>query len=348
MMDTKPYIQYDPIIGYRYIPDTQMTLRHPGGGTYTITVNSAGIRSDREYTLRKPPGIFRILVFGDSMAAGQYVSDEHRFSEVLEQRLPRVEVINFGLEGTGTDQQLLLFEHLGQSYEFDVIVLLPFLQNIRRNMADFRISLEPETGKPVLTPKPRFELVNGNLVLRNVPVPTERKPVSEAGAGSLARTDTDVSRKAALKTWLSRVAEALHLKKVVYALVPWEPFPEYKSPSTPAWRLMEAIIRRFKLSAGEKPLVIVPLFYSSYLRYRMARNYWQRFASLAGEKGIYVLDVLPHFKRLGSDVSRCFLEPSDCHLSVHGHLALADALEVELTRLGLFPKATHEQRTALG
>ena len=73
----------------------------------------------------------------------------------------------------------------------------------------------------------------------------------------------------------------------------------------------------------------------SYLRYQMAKNYLDRFESLAeNDSGISVIDLLPHFQSLHGGADRCFYEPYDCHFSPHGHLALADALEPPLRELG--------------
>lgn len=334
-LDRKPYIRHHPILGYEYAPGTRYTLPRPGGGTYTLVVNSAGIRASREYPLEKPHGTFRILAFGDSFGAGQFLSNEHRFSEILERRVPNLEVVNFGLEGTGTDQQLLMYEHIGRRYEHDAVMLLPFLQNIRRNMVEARPSLDPETGRQVLLPKPRFELVDGRLELRNVPVPQDRKPFDEGDAATLRGTDADAGLSRRLKDGLSKFWLVRQAKKVVYPMLGYDPFPEYKNAQSPEWLLMAAIIRRFKELAGERPLVIVPLFYVSYVRYGMSRAYWHRFGSLADGRGIYAIDVLPHFRRLGPDAIRCFLEPHDAHLSADGHLVLAEALEAEMARLGL-------------
>ena len=44
-IDTKSYVEHDPLIGYRYIPNVNMTLPRPGGGTYHFQTNSQGIRS---------------------------------------------------------------------------------------------------------------------------------------------------------------------------------------------------------------------------------------------------------------------------------------------------------------
>src|SRR5262249_18138831 len=306
----------------------------PGGGRYHIRVNSQGIRSDREYSFEKPKDVHRIIVCGDSMAAGQFVSNAHRFSELLERRNPHLEVINLALEASGTDQQVLLYEYVGLNYEHNVVVLLPFLQNVRRNMVEAREAIDPKTGLEVMRPKPRFELVDGKLVLRNVPVP---KQVSAQTIARTGGTDAHHSLMAQIKTRLSALPGATLFKKALYAVMPWEPFPEYLDPHCREWQLMAGLIHRFKELAGQRAVVVAPTFYSSYVRFRMARNYWERYSSLATTPGIFPIDLLPHFKRLGRDAVRCFQEPYDMHFSAYGNLVVADALQHELTRLNLLP-----------
>ncbi len=333
VLDTKPYVEHDELIGYRYIPDTHRVLDRPDGGKYEISINSAGIRSSREYQPHRPPGVFRILVFGDSYAAGQFVSNDHRFSEIMERRMPQLEVINFALEGTGTDQQLLIYEKVAAEYEHDLVMVFPFLQNIRRNLVEAREAIDPKTKKRVLRGKPRFELQDERLILRNSPVPAAATDADDGRPGEItAGEGGGIMRRP--KAMISRWPAAHLLKRWVYALKPWEPFPEYRSQHHPAWRLMEAILRRFAQSAAPRPLVIVPVFYDSYVRFRMARNYWKRFSSLAS-RDVHVVDLLPHLQRLGTDAVRCFQVPHDCHFSSYGHLVIADLLTDELTRRGL-------------
>ncbi|HWN97241.1 MAG TPA: SGNH/GDSL hydrolase family protein [Methylomirabilota bacterium] len=330
VLDTKPYIEHDPLIGYRYTPNTRRTLPRPGGGHYEMVINSAGIRSTREYSKQKPPGVFRILVFGDSYAAGQYVSNDQRFTELLERALPNLEVINFGLEGTGTDQQLLLYENVAREYEHDLVMVLPFLQNIRRNMVDARVAFDAKTGGCVLRGKPRFELRDGKLELKNVPVPAE----PSANGAPTPSNDHRGGFAHRMKTRISASSVGRALKKSLYAIVPWEPFPEYRNAATPEWQLIAAILRRFMEQAAPRPLVIAPVFYDSYVRFRMARNYWERFHSLEGN-GAIVMDLLPHFRQLGTEAVRCFQEPHDCHFSNYGHLVMVDALLKEFDASGL-------------
>ncbi len=335
-LDNKPYVEHDPQIGYRYIANLNLTLPRPGGGKYHFQTNSLGLRSSREYAFKRRPGTMRIILCGDSMSGGQFVSNEQRMSEQLERGVGGLEVINLSLEGSGTDQQLLLYESVGLQYEHDLVVLMPFLSNLRRNMVVAREAFDAKTGSKVLRGKPRFELVNGGLELRNVPVPRE---VAWSANGAVPiTTDTHDTFASRLKTRLSALPGMGFIKKVLYFLTPWEPFPEFRDSKSSEWQLMEAIIRRFKQSAGDRPLVIVPTFYDNYVRYRMSRQYWHRFQSLERIHGVHVIDLLPHFWKLGVDALYCFQGPHDMHFSTYGHLVVADALEAELSRLGYFGK----------
>jgi hypothetical protein len=73
------------------------------------------------------------------------------------------------------------------------------------------------------------------------------------------------------------------------------------------------------------------------MRFDLGRSYWERFNSLTDGERVYAIDLLPHFRRLGPEAVRCFLEPNDPHLSDFGHIVLADAVEAELRRFGLLP-----------
>lgn len=319
-LDTKPYVEPDPTIGYRYTPDTRLRLPRPGGGDYQIAINRDGIRSDRVYSPSKPSGIRRFIVLGDSMAAGQFVDNSQRFTEILERRHADLELINLALEGSGTDQQVLLYEHVGRRFEHDAVLLMPFLQNIRRNMAGAREAVDPATGRMVLRPKPRFELQDGVLVLH--------PPADAATNGSVLR---DLPASVGLKSVLNRVPGASVWKRALYAVRPWEPFTEYADADSPAWQLMAALIQRLRQLASPRPVVIVPAFYSNYVRYRMATNFLDRFRSLEDPPSLVLIDLLPHFLALGADAVRCFQDPFDMHFSAHGHLVIADALQAELS-----------------
>ena len=104
-------------------------------GEVYVRVNSAGLR-DREHQKAKPPGVLRIAIVGDSYAEALQVPQESTFWAVLERRLREcptlagreVEVINFGVSGYGTAQELITLREHVWDYSPD-IVLLAFTTN---------------------------------------------------------------------------------------------------------------------------------------------------------------------------------------------------------------------------
>src|ERR1700684_1267473 len=112
-----PLMQYDDILGYRFVPGLNVRIAHEGGG-YRVKTNREGFRCNREVMSPKSRA-HRVLVFGDSYTAGDGVSNGHRYSEILEQQLEDTEVLNFGLSNSGTDQQYLIFQQYAPKLEYD-------------------------------------------------------------------------------------------------------------------------------------------------------------------------------------------------------------------------------------
>ncbi len=91
--------------------------------------NSLGFRDPREYRLTKAPGVFRILVLGDSVTFGHGAVYETTYPYLLEQRLkawrPDMawEVWNLGVPGYNTSQELAYLEAVGGRYAPDLVVV---------------------------------------------------------------------------------------------------------------------------------------------------------------------------------------------------------------------------------
>src|SRR5262249_22825023 len=122
----------------------------------TVNTNSEGVRGQREYANPKPPGITRILIFGDSFTFGDEVADDETCAARLEQMLPGTEVVNLGVHGYGHDQMLLYLEEVGARYQPDVVLLGFVYLDMTRNLLGFRDFA-----------KPRFDVQGDHLVLRN-------------------------------------------------------------------------------------------------------------------------------------------------------------------------------------
>jgi lysophospholipase L1-like esterase len=123
-----------------------------GEGEAHVRINSAGFR-DSERALAKPPGTVRIAVLGDSFTEALSVPHEKSFPAQLERELVgcrafgdrRVEVLNFGVSGYGTAQELLVLRHRAARYSPDVVLLAFFPGNDVRNNSR---ALEPEKLRP--------------------------------------------------------------------------------------------------------------------------------------------------------------------------------------------------------
>src|SRR5712672_2211665 len=99
-------------------------------GESDVHINSDGLR-DREHAKAKPAGTVRIAVLGDSFSEAMHVPMEQTFWSLLERKLQecdafpgkKVEVINFGVSGYGTGQELLTLQQRVWDYSPDLVVL---------------------------------------------------------------------------------------------------------------------------------------------------------------------------------------------------------------------------------
>lgn len=171
---------------YHVVDDTFGTALRPGArGTYsaeghaTIAINSAGFR-DREHAFAKPLGTIRIAVLGDSYAEALQVPVEAAFWHILEKQLAacpalggkKVEVLNFGVSGFGTGQELLMLKYRVQAYSPD-IVLLAFLTG--NDITDNSEALSH-------APRPYFVHRNGQLVIDTSFAASPAYPFRKLGA----------------------------------------------------------------------------------------------------------------------------------------------------------------------
>lgn len=98
-------------------------------GHRILRTNSAGMRSDREYALEKPPATVRILGLGDSGMFGWDVHQGEPYLAVLESNLnagadgQAYEVLNFGVPGYNTALEVEHFARIGRAYRPDVVII---------------------------------------------------------------------------------------------------------------------------------------------------------------------------------------------------------------------------------
>ena len=154
-MDVK---QFNEMLGWSLRPLSH-GISNRTGYEIMYRINSKGLRDD-ETSYEKPEGIFRIVLLGDSRTFGYGVPIEKHFSTLLEGYFKGLEVINMGVSGFGVDQELLYLRSEGFRYEPDIVLVYVAHYGDHRHMHTNR------WGKA----KPRFVLIDGELVLTNSPV----------------------------------------------------------------------------------------------------------------------------------------------------------------------------------
>lgn len=278
-------------------------------GTGRATLNARGYRG-RELPLPKPGDRTRVVVLGDSIAFGYGVSDEQAFPHLLTVRDNGLEAVNLGVEGYGPGQELLVLQREGLRDDPDVVVLAFCLRN------DFVDAILPVALYDGVTPRPRFRLVEGSLVLDDA-------AVRRSGAGRALQTLSDHShlfnRLSALLPrpegpedvdWRQRKQEALRDED--YAL-----------------RLTLALVMEMENVCRRRGVAFLVATFPNGLDYWMKPELADRFHDSLKAAGVWVVDVGAHFRALGLTPQEIAIDRTG-HLGPLGHAATSEILEREI------------------
>lgn len=123
-----------PVLGWRGTADLKGSHR-----IENVTYNSFNRMGyhDREHSRAKPEGTWRIAIVGDSFVQASEVTLDHHFATLLEKELNKrmrsfnrnVEIINFGVSGYSTAQELILLRNEVREYRPDIVVLMVYPGN---------------------------------------------------------------------------------------------------------------------------------------------------------------------------------------------------------------------------
>ncbi len=216
-----------------------------------------------------------------------------------------------------------------------LILICPLVENILRNLDSERLTQSSAQGQLVMRPKPYFELRAGELELHHVPVPKGVTPLEDVPPERLPSNAERVSpvrrRMREINTAVDRRLPGFRewTQRVRHLSLP----AEYRSASDPAWLLMSAILRR---SIGEAtvPVVLCPIpTFAHLFKTASADDYRARFAELAEQTGVELIDVLPALWEHPRQLLKRSRFPEDEHPNRLGHRLLAEALTPHLERL---------------
>ncbi len=99
----------------------------------SYNINSDALNEERDYKIKKDPGVFRIITLGDSWTFGLYVKTPDNWSKKLEGMLntqktcastKKYEVINLGVQGYDLQYSIERFKERGEKYNPDLVIWL--------------------------------------------------------------------------------------------------------------------------------------------------------------------------------------------------------------------------------
>lgn len=123
----------DTELGWKYRPNSKKVVRYFNqDAVYNLSINSDGFRDDE---FSKDRDCYRIMVLGDSMTFGLGVNQDEVFCYLLEKEIKRahpdskIDVMNFGISGFSTGQELLCLKKYSDIYPPNIVILMLFDQN---------------------------------------------------------------------------------------------------------------------------------------------------------------------------------------------------------------------------
>lgn len=323
-----PLTRRDPEIGWTLKPDVA-GLQGPAAWEAGLTTNADGFR-DGAHAAAKAPGTYRVIVLGDSFVFGSGVPQAAVLTRRLAARLgPGFEIVNLGVPGYGTDQELLTLRRWGKRLAPDLVVAGFFWNDVMENASAEIYGMT----------KPRFTLEGGRLV----PHP----PAGVSAPSALARLDATLLASSHL--W-SLVRNGLSSAGGT-GREPTEDRPvsidlSLKNPPAsrePQFALTFALLEELRREAEALgvPLVVFsapPRFLvDDAVAVRTLKIYglspdaldedgFRRVREACAARGIAFVDLLPGFRREAAAGARLFL-PTGIHWSAAGHDAAARLLE---------------------
>jgi lysophospholipase L1-like esterase len=296
-------------------------------GRSFVAVSSAGLREE-EQPRDKPTGELRVAVLGDSMTEALQVPRHDTFVEVAERRLAAcpdlppgtrsVEVLNFGVSGYGTAQELLTLRHAALAWQPDAVVLAFYTGNdVRNNDRE----MEGDGRRPYFVLDADGEPVLDDSFRRHAGYRLRSSPLA-AAAYSAARHVRLLQLAAALWSRLRQGPSGpppgeLHPGEDDAVYVPPEALADAAQGAVweRAWRLSEALVRRTAVesrAAGARFLLLslstgAQTHPDLALRRRFAAELGvddllypeRRLAALARREGIDYLALAPRLARRG-------------------------------------------------
>ena len=345
---TPPFWRPDRDVGWALVPGirreaavcrgTETVARH------VVEVNALGQR-DRPRTYARTPGRRRVLVLGDSFVEAMQVALEETFSARLEGQLG-VEMLNAGVSGYSTDNELRAFAARGARYAPDAVLLLVYVGNdVEENGP--RLYLSNPHGLP---PKPWLAAPHPSRGLALCLAAHRTAGRITAATPGLLWSRSRLVR-AALTTGTEDVLGFACAGATGPPLVPGVPelLGVYGAPETPAWQeawettaaTLHDLVGRVRASGARIGVVLGPAgieidprirgFQAAFFPAVHARRWdyeypYRRLGDLLASEGVPWMSLVPALRAHRARTGRSGYYEWDAHWDAEGHTVVAEAL----------------------
>lgn len=149
------YWVYHPLLGKAHPADLNVKIPFPEHplGYFDLITNNQGLREDQNTSYDKKPGVYRILVIGDSHTDGTVFNAETYPNQLESQLLAnglQVEVLNGGVASYDTLQELLWYHLIGRRYAPDLIIVGVYAGNDLGELQNFEQVAIQEDGSVLI------------------------------------------------------------------------------------------------------------------------------------------------------------------------------------------------------
>ncbi|MFB3788894.1 MAG: SGNH/GDSL hydrolase family protein [bacterium] len=304
-------------------PDPQIAFRlRPGYQDFVygapVAINAQGLR-DQEYPFEKSSNQKRILVLGDSVAFGYGVSAQDTFAKQWEIILrsdsgASWQIINAGVPGYTTVQEVRWFEVEGLRYHPDAVILT-YVMN------------DPE--------EVHFLDANGQIA----PLPADE--FYRAISDLLPQPVLPLTHYSYLLKFLDRWFQYAHPRwhDIHDRLTRYFAQDIFNQPGWP--RCQEAMLRLQKVSREQGIVLLVAIYPTMYRLHSVEEHpftpHYQKILTFLDENGIPALLPLPDFIGQSVDAMRAYVD--DPHPSRKSHKIFTQSLHREMRRAWMdYPK----------
>ena len=328
--------------------------------------NSFGFR-DKEHTLTKDSNTLRIVVLGDSFSFAQSVPFEQSFPYLLEQKLnsnpsiqEKIEIINLGMWGFGTDREYLTLKYIGLMYHPDLVILAFYTGNdVRNNYVEFenRYCHVYQDENISLNMRPFF-IIDESGELEELPFQVPAAAIASTGneGNDNGNLIFDFLKKFRSPSYLYSKIKDFQRQKVSKGYkvngVPIDYYvyaPDYSADWQEAWNITKALILKVDEKSKEKGAQL--LLVSLTDRKQVHNEYWQKalathpemnnmywdlekpekiLTDFSAENNINYLPLLTPFKEYVNRTNEKVHGHYDGHWNANGHKLAAELIYKKL------------------